>query len=99
MGFSATIRKIRKIRCRISLDSFFLPTRRLTLEIRRQYRRKPARCQRTTVSGVPTRRACFQAEQNWHASAQKSLCKLLISCPARISANYNGFHGGFAGPV
>ena len=70
MGFSATLRKMR---CRTSLDSFFLPARRFTLEIRRQYRRKPARCQRTTVSGVTTMRACFQADQNWQASAQKSL--------------------------
>jgi len=31
------------------LDSFFIPTRRLAVEIKLHYRRKPARCQRTTM--------------------------------------------------
>jgi hypothetical protein len=45
----------------------------LTFEIRLQYSRNPARCQRTTVSGVTTRRDFFQSDQNRHASTQKSL--------------------------
>src|SRR5205823_777301 len=64
-----------KIRSRTSLDSVFLPTCFLAFEIKLQYSRKPARCQRTTVSGVTTRRDCFQSEQNRHASPQKSLSK------------------------
>ncbi len=49
VGFSATIRKMRS---RTSFEVSFLPTFLLALEINLQYKRKPARCQRTTVSGV-----------------------------------------------
>src|ERR1700751_1950262 len=70
--FSATIRKISS---RTSLDSFFLPICFLTFEIQLQYSRNPARCQRTTVSGVTTRRDLLQSVQNRHASTQKSLSK------------------------
>ncbi len=35
--------------------------------------RKPARCQRTTVSGLTIMRDCFQADQNRRAATQKSL--------------------------
>src|SRR5215469_5402913 len=72
LGFSATIRKISS---RTSVDSFFLPTRFLAFEIKLQYSRNPARCQRTTVSGVTTRRDFFHSDQNRHASIQKSLSK------------------------
>src|ERR1700756_602691 len=72
VGFSATIRKISS---RTSVDSFFLPTRFLAFEIQLQYSRNPARCQRTTVSGVTTRRDFFHSDQNRHASIQKSLSK------------------------
>ncbi len=72
VGFSATIWKIRFL---TSLDSLLLPTCFLTLEIRLQYKRNPLRCQRTTVSGVTTRRDCFQADQNLRASTQKSLSR------------------------
>ena len=64
-----------KMRSRISWDSFFLPTRCFTLEIRLQYLRKPARCQRTTVSGVTMMRELFQADQNRRAETQNSLSK------------------------
>jgi hypothetical protein len=64
---------MRKINFRTSLDSLFLPTCFLTFEIRLQYSRNPARCQRTTVSGVTTRRDFFQSDQNRDASTQKSL--------------------------
>src|SRR5215510_13248673 len=60
VGFSAVIRKIS---FRTSVDSFFLPTCFLAFEIKLQYSRKPARCQRTTVSGLTSTRACFQALQ------------------------------------
>jgi hypothetical protein len=33
---------------------------RLSTEINSQYQRNPARCHRTTVSGVTTESACFQ---------------------------------------
>jgi hypothetical protein len=55
---------------------FFLPTRFLAFEIKLQYSRKPARCQRTTVSGVTTRRDFFHSDRNRHASIQKSLSKI-----------------------
>jgi hypothetical protein len=63
------------MRSRISWDSFFLPTRSFTLELRLQYLRKPARCQRATVSGVTMMRELFQADQNRCASTQKSLSR------------------------
>ena len=56
-------------------DSCFLPTRSFTLEIRLQYLRKPARCQRTTVSGVTMMRELFQADQNRRAETQNSLSR------------------------
>src|SRR5215831_7985995 len=70
VGFSATIRKISS---RTSLDSFFLPTGFLAFEIKLQYSRKPARCQRTTVSGLTSTRDCFQAPQKRRANTQKIL--------------------------
>src|ERR1700680_245708 len=72
VGFSATIRKINS---RTSFGVGLLPTCFRTLEINRQYIRKPVRCQRTTVSGVTTRRACFHPDQARRAITQKSLSK------------------------
>jgi len=66
---------MRKISSRTSVDNFFLPTCFLTFESKLQYSRNPARCQRTTVSGVTTRRDLFQSVQNRYASIQKSLSK------------------------
>src|ERR1700752_626090 len=79
--FSATIRKISS---RTSVDSFFLPLCFLTFEIQLQYSRNPARCQRSTVSGVTTRRDLLQPVQNRHASTQKSLSKGLSFGLARL---------------
>ena len=79
--FSATIRKIRS---RTSLEIHLLPTCSLTLEISFQYRRNPARCQRTTVSGVTTMRACFHPDQNRLTATQKSLSAIDsrgLGCP------------------
>lgn len=81
VGFSATIRKISS---RTSVDSFFLPICFLAFEIKLQYSRKPARCQRTTVSGVTARRDLFQSVQNRHASTQNSLSKGLSFGLARL---------------
>src|SRR5580704_1714405 len=50
-----------------------LPTGLLTLEISFQYKRNPALCQRTTVSGVTTMRDCCHADQNRRTATQKSL--------------------------
>src|SRR5712664_4400551 len=63
VGFSATMRKIN---FRTSLDNLFLPTCFLSFEMKPQYSRNPARCQRTTVSGVTTRRDFFQSDPNRH---------------------------------
>ncbi len=46
---------------------------RLSTEINSQYQRNPARCHRTTVSGVTTESACFQPRQNRRTSSQKNL--------------------------
>jgi hypothetical protein len=72
VGFSATIRKINS---RTSFGVGLLPTCFGTLEISLQYIRKRVRCQRTTVSGVTTRRACFHPDQTRRAITQKSLSK------------------------
>lgn len=69
-GFSATMRKIRS---RAYFESVFRPIRFFTFEISLQYMRKPARCQRTTVSGVTTIRERFHADQYRRATTQKSL--------------------------
>jgi len=69
-GFSATIWKMRS---RTSFDVGFLPTGFRTFEIILQYQRNPARCHRTTVSGVTTRSACFQPDTHRRTSSQKSL--------------------------
>ena len=63
---------IREINSRTSFGAGLLPTCLRTLEISRQYIRKPVRCQRTTVSGVTIRRECFQSDQTRRAITQKS---------------------------
>src|SRR5215472_12870024 len=70
VGFSATIWKIRP---RTSLAIGVLPVGFLTLEINFQYQQNPARCHRTTVSGVTTKSACFHPDQHWRANSQTSL--------------------------
>jgi hypothetical protein len=77
VGFSATMRKINS---RTSLDNLFLPTCFLTFEIRLQYSRNPARCQRTTVSGLTTRRDFFQSDQNRDASTRQSDPSIVGTC-------------------
>src|SRR5216684_4000806 len=64
-------------RVRISRRSFH-PTGVRTPEISLQYIRKPVRCQRTTVSGVTTMRACFHPDQNRRTMTQKSLSSRLM---------------------
>src|SRR5258708_3728329 len=84
VGFSTTIRKINS---RTSFGVGFLPTRVLTLEVSFQYTRKPARCQRSTVSGVTTRRACFHPDQIRLAATQNSLSNGLR--PGRRRRRFN----------
>src|SRR5260370_10342234 len=60
VGFSTTMPKINS---RTSFGVGLLPTCLRTLEISRQYIRKPATCHRTTVSGVTMMRDCFQDDQ------------------------------------
>src|SRR5437588_3074819 len=71
-------RTIRKISSRTSADSCFLPTCFLAFEIKLQYSRNPARCQRTTVSGLTSTRDCFQAPQKRRANTQKILSTVPI---------------------
>ena len=58
---------------RTSFGACLLPMGFLVFEIILQYQRNPARCQRTMVSGVTTRSACFQPDQDRRTSSQKSL--------------------------
>jgi hypothetical protein len=62
------------------------------LEISFQYKRNPALCQRTTVSGVTTMRDCCHPDQNRRTATQKSLAYNLgnlwrrLVLPKRIDA-------------
>jgi hypothetical protein len=62
-----------KISSRISLVTGLLPTGLRTRERNRQYRWKPARCQRTTVSGDTTMSAVLHRDQERRRSTQKIL--------------------------
>ncbi len=73
VGFSETIRKINS---RTSFEVGLLPKRVLALEISLQYIWNPARCQRTTVSGLTIMRECFQVDQTRRVTTQKSLSKM-----------------------
>jgi hypothetical protein len=68
VGFSALIWRINR---RTSLDIGLLPMGLFEMNV--QYKRNPAWCQRTTVSGVSTMRACFQPNQNRRTSTHNSL--------------------------
>jgi hypothetical protein len=70
LGFSAIIWQMRSRTC---FDVCLLPTGFRTFEISLQYQRNPARCHRTTVSGVTKRRACCHPVQNLCAKIQKTL--------------------------
>src|SRR5215475_8185848 len=70
VGFSAIILKINS---RISLVTGLLPTDLRTREMSRQYRPKPARCQRTTVSGDTIIRVFFHKDQKRHKITQNDL--------------------------
>src|SRR6516162_263085 len=74
VGFSATIRKIR---ARTSLLTRVRPPTRRNLEIHVQYKRKPARCQFTTVRGVTKTRGFLHPDQNVLNASQKSWCGAL----------------------
>src|ERR1019366_7879014 len=81
VGFSATIRKISS---RSSLVNGFLPTTRRVRELQLQYSRKPARCQRTTVSGVTRINDLFQPDQTLRRTCayQKLILAELIALSA-----------------
>ncbi len=70
VGFSATMRKISS---RTSLLIGFLPTACRAREIQLQYSRNPARCQRTTVSGVTRINDLFQPDQTFRKTSQNNL--------------------------
>ena len=74
VGFSATIWKINS---RISFSVGLRATGPRTREISLQYMRKPARCQRTTVSGVTTMIDCFHCDHSRLIATQKSLSNRL----------------------
>src|SRR6059058_1093499 len=72
VGFSATMRKIK---ARTSLLTRFRPPTWLILETHVQYKRKPARCQFTTVRGVTKTRGLVHPHQNILNATQNSLCR------------------------
>lgn len=73
VGFSATIRQLNSRTC---FGVCLRPIDFRTREISFQYKRKPARCQRTTVSSVTTIRACRHPHQNLRAMIQKTLSNI-----------------------
>src|SRR5215472_1659194 len=74
VGFSATMRKTNSSR---SFGVGLRPTGPRTREITLQYMRKPARCQRTTVSGVTMMTACFHRDHSRLMATQKNLSNRL----------------------
>ena len=64
---------MRKISSRNSLLTHFRPTRALCCEHHVQYSLKPARCQRTTVSGWTMTSVRFHPDQNRRSITQKTL--------------------------
>jgi hypothetical protein len=70
VGFSATIRKIR---VRTSLLTRLRPPTCLALETHVQYKRNPARCQRTTVLGVTKTRGFVHPDHNVLNATQNTL--------------------------
>ena len=73
-GFSATMRKINS---RSSFGVGLRPTGSRTREISLQYMRKPARCQRTTVSGMTMMTARFHRDHSRLMATQKNLSNRL----------------------
>ena len=69
VGFSATMRKIKS---RISLPIRFRPGATLAFDKSFQYRRKPARCQPTTVAGVTISRQSLQPAHRLLTATQNS---------------------------
>src|SRR5215472_16863551 len=59
------------MRSRTSWEAGLLPIGPLALEINFQYRRNPALCQRTTVSGLTKMSDCFQPDHTRRATIQK----------------------------
>jgi hypothetical protein len=84
-GFSVTMWKINS---RTSFGVRLLPICLRTLAINRQYIREPVRCQRTTVSGVTTMRACFHPDQN-RRTTRKPASR--VTKPIRSGRNLLGF--------
>src|SRR5258708_33648131 len=84
VGFSTTIRKINS---RTSFDVCRLPMGLLTLEISFQYKRNPALCQRTTVSGVTAMRDRCHPDQNRRMATRRA-CRagLILAADADASA-------------
>ena len=78
----------------------FLPTAFRAREIRLQYSRKPARCQRTTVSGVTRINDFFQPEQTCRKTTQNIRSTELsrgrgrFACRATVVAEGRGSPGG-----
>jgi len=70
VGFSTTMRKISS---RNSLLIRFLPEIFRWRDIQFQYNRNPARCHRTTVSGVTITRACFHWDHRRRVITQNNL--------------------------
>ena len=86
MGFSATIRKIRS---RTSRGILLLPARLRIWEIMLQYRRKPARCQRTTVSGATSKSDFFQLDQNRRGQDPEELIEVSQFGPPVSTLEYS----------
>src|ERR1022692_2563799 len=82
VGFSAAMRKIR---ARTSLLTRLRPPIRLALEIQVQYKRNPARCQRTTVLGVTKTRGFVHPDQNVFKAIQNSLCRAVNRRRGRLA--------------
>jgi hypothetical protein len=73
VGFSVIMRKINS---RTRFGVCLRPIGLRVFEIGCQYKRKSARCHRTTVSGVTTMRTCLHPDQNLRSNIQKTLSNI-----------------------
>src|SRR5215831_20446610 len=78
VGFSATMRKIRS---RTSLLTGFLPAACRVRDSQDQYNRKPARCQRITVSGVTSSSGFFHPDHSLRRATPEHLVDRAQSPP------------------
>ena len=86
VGFSATMRKISS---RTSRLKGFLPAACRVRDSQDQYKRKPVRCQRTTVSGVTSRSGFFHPDHSFRRASASTACDDLSLSLFSLACNWS----------